>query len=149
MAVQNGLKIVLGVGLEGAIFLKSPPCASAQITLSRYKYFIFNNMVASAGLSVYLDLADENDRFKRLDPNRYLRDHEDKLVVLDEVHRVPEISQPFRGIIDRGRRGGRANGRFLLLDRPRRKSWGAAGGKLHCPSGAIFLKSPPNGIEFL
>jgi predicted AAA+ superfamily ATPase len=37
------------------------------------------------------------------------------LVVLDEVHRAPEIFQQLRGVIDRGRRRGKANGRFLLL----------------------------------
>jgi uncharacterized protein len=65
--------------------------------------------------SVYLDLEDENDRAKLSDPNKYLADHEDQLVILDEIHRVPEIFQQLRGIIDKGRRRGRANGRFLLL----------------------------------
>jgi len=65
--------------------------------------------------SVYLDLEDENDRAKLSDPNKYLADHDDQLVILDEVHRVPEIFQQLRGIIDKGRRRGKANGRFLLL----------------------------------
>ena len=70
-----------------------------------------------AGLqnSVYLDLEDENDRAKLSDPNKYLADHDDQLVILDEVHRAPEIFQQLRGIIDKGRRKGKANGRFLLL----------------------------------
>ena len=68
--------------------------------------------------SVYLDLEDENDRAKLSDPNKYLADHDDQLVILDEVHRAPEIFQQLRGIIDKGRRRGKANGRFLLLDRP-------------------------------
>lgn len=71
--------------------------------------------IAKQRNSVYLDLEDESDRVKLSDPNQYLRDHEDQLVILDEVHRAPEIFQPLRGIIDRGRRSGRANGRFLLL----------------------------------
>jgi predicted AAA+ superfamily ATPase len=65
--------------------------------------------------SIYLDMEDENDRAKLSNPNRYLADHEDELVILDEVHRVPELFQQLRGLIDRGRRKGRANGRFLLL----------------------------------
>jgi len=65
--------------------------------------------------SIYLDLEDENDRAKLSNPGRYLADHEGELVILDEVHRVPELFQPLRGIIDRGRRHGKANGRFLLL----------------------------------
>jgi len=71
--------------------------------------------VAAQQASVYLDLEDENDRAKLSDPNRYLADHEDELVILDEVHRAPEIFQQLRGVIDRGRRKGKANARFLLL----------------------------------
>src|SRR5712691_6054747 len=65
--------------------------------------------------SVYLDLEDEDGRVKLSNPARYLADHERELVILDEVHRVPELFQRLRGIIDRGRRRGKANGRFLLL----------------------------------
>src|SRR5208283_4465169 len=65
--------------------------------------------------SIYLDLEDENDRAKLANPSLYLTDHEDELVILDELHRVPELFQQLRGVIDRGRRHGKANGRFLLL----------------------------------
>jgi predicted AAA+ superfamily ATPase len=65
--------------------------------------------------SVYLDLEDEDERAKLSNPTRYLADHEGELVILDEVHRVPELFQRLRGIIDQGRRNGKANGRFLLL----------------------------------
>src|ERR1700681_1193155 len=65
--------------------------------------------------SVYLDLEDEDERVKLSNPVRYLADHERDLVILDEVHRVPELFQRLRGVIDRGRRQGAKNGRFLLL----------------------------------
>ena len=65
--------------------------------------------------AVYLDLEDPDDRARLSSPGRYLADHERELVILDEVQRTPELFQPLRGIIDRGRRQGRANGRFLLL----------------------------------
>jgi predicted AAA+ superfamily ATPase len=65
--------------------------------------------------SVYLDLEDEDDRVKLSNPASYFADHEGELVILDEVHRVPELFQRLRGIIDRGRRRGKENGRFLLL----------------------------------
>jgi uncharacterized protein len=65
--------------------------------------------------SMYLDLEDEGDRAKLIQPTAYLSSHEDKLMILDEVHRAPELFQPLRGIIDKGRRRGKANGRFLLL----------------------------------
>jgi uncharacterized protein len=65
--------------------------------------------------SVYLDLEDEDERAKLSNPVRYFADHEKYLVILDEVHRVPELFQRLRGVIDRGRRQGKENGRFLLL----------------------------------
>jgi len=65
--------------------------------------------------SLYLDLETASDRAKLADPERYLADHEDVLVILDEVHRAPEIFQSLRGLIDRGRRRGKRVGRFLLL----------------------------------
>jgi predicted AAA+ superfamily ATPase len=65
--------------------------------------------------SVYLDLEDEDERVKLSNPARYFADHERELVILDEVHRVPELFQRLRGVIDRGRRQGQENGRFLLL----------------------------------
>ncbi len=45
----------------------------------------------------------------------YFADHEDALVILDEVHRAPELFQRLRGVIDKGRRRGKGAGRFLLL----------------------------------
>ncbi len=65
--------------------------------------------------SLYLDLESPADRAKLADAGRYLAEHEDELVILDEVHRAPEIFQILRGLIDQGRRRGKAGGRFLLL----------------------------------
>ncbi len=64
---------------------------------------------------VYLDLEDEDDRAKLANPALYFADHERDLVILDEVHRVPELFQRLRGIIDKGRRQNNGDGRFLLL----------------------------------
>ena len=71
--------------------------------------------IARQRRAVYLDLEDERDRAKLFDPAKYFEDHEDEIVILDEVHRTPEIFQQLRGVIDRGRRREKANGRFLLL----------------------------------
>lgn len=71
--------------------------------------------VAEMRPSVYLDLESAADRARLADPERYFADHEDELIVLDEVHRIPELFQVLRGIIDRGRRRGRRASRFLLL----------------------------------
>lgn len=65
--------------------------------------------------SVYLDLEDVADRSKLSDAKSYLQEHADKLVILDEVHRAPEIFQTLRGLIDQGRRQGRKGAQFLLL----------------------------------
>ena len=66
--------------------------------------------------SLYLDLESASDRARLAEPELYLASHSDALVILDEVHRMPNIFQDLRGIIDRGRRMGRDAGRFLLLD---------------------------------
>ncbi len=65
--------------------------------------------------SIYLDLESDADRAKLTEPELYLSAHADKLVILDEVHRLPNLFQNLRGLIDRGRRNGKATGSFLLL----------------------------------
>jgi predicted AAA+ superfamily ATPase len=65
--------------------------------------------------SLYLDLESDADRAKLSDPELYLAAHEDKLVILDEVQRMPGLFQNLRGLIDRGRRKGLRSGRCLLL----------------------------------
>lgn len=65
--------------------------------------------------SLYLDLESPAQRSRLADAEQYFADHENELVILDEVHRLPEIFRTLRGVIDRGRRRGKGNGRFLLL----------------------------------
>ena len=65
--------------------------------------------------ALYLDLEDSNDREKLSEPALFLDQYEDKLVVLDEIHRTPELFRILRGIIDKGRRKGKRTGRFLIL----------------------------------
>ena len=71
--------------------------------------------VAEERDALYLDLEDRNDREKLSDPGLFLEQYEDKLVVLDEIYRTPELFQTLRGIIDKGRRKGKRTGRFLIL----------------------------------
>ncbi len=71
--------------------------------------------IADRRPSIYLDLESDADRAKLAEPELYLGAHEDKLVILDEVHRAPGLFQNLRGLIDRGRRKGLRAGRFLLL----------------------------------
>jgi predicted AAA+ superfamily ATPase len=65
--------------------------------------------------ALYLDLESEQDRARLAEAELYLEPHLDKLVILDEVHRAPGLFPVLRGLIDRGRRRGRGNGRYLLL----------------------------------
>jgi uncharacterized protein len=65
--------------------------------------------------AVYLDLESQRDRTKLADPLSFFMANEDKLVILDEIHRMPNLFQELRGIIDAGRRKGLRNNRFLVL----------------------------------
>ena len=71
--------------------------------------------IARATKSLYLDLQSRADRSRLSNPRLFLRRYEDRLVILDEIHRVPELFPELRGLIDEGRRRGRRTGRFLIL----------------------------------
>ena len=71
--------------------------------------------VAEGRKALYLDLQSPRDRQKLADPELFLSGYEDRLVILDEIHRVPELFSTLRGLIDQGRRRGRRTGRFLIL----------------------------------
>lgn len=71
--------------------------------------------VAEDQKAVYLDLEAPEDREKLANPGLYLEQHADKLVILDEIHRLPDLFQPLRGIIDARRRAGKRAGQFLIL----------------------------------
>lgn len=65
--------------------------------------------------SLYLDLESKADQDKLSDPALFLQAHQDKLVILDEIHRIPELFQTLRGLIDQSRREGRRTGLYLML----------------------------------
>lgn len=71
--------------------------------------------VSQEASAIYLDLESSEDRQKLTDPLFFLRAYEDRLVILDEIHRAPEIFQSLRVLIDEGRRKNRRTGRFLIL----------------------------------
>lgn len=71
--------------------------------------------VARTRPAVYLDLESDADRAKLSEPELYLAQHEEQLVILDEIQRTPQLFQNLRGLIDSGRRRGRGQGRFLVL----------------------------------
>ncbi len=96
--------------------------------------------------ALYLDLEDMNDRVKLSDPTSFLESYEDKLVVLDEIHRTPEIFSSLRGIIDRGRRRGKRYGRFLILGSASIELLRQSGESLAGRVAYVFL-SPLSALE--
>ena len=71
--------------------------------------------ISTSREAVYLDLESLEDREKLKNPALFLGKNENKLVILDEIHRMPELFQALRGLIDQGRRKGLRTGRFLIL----------------------------------
>lgn len=65
--------------------------------------------------TLYLDLESEQDRAKLAQAELYLREHQDKLVILDEIHRAPNLFPVLRGLIDSARRTGNNTSLYLLL----------------------------------
>ena len=60
--------------------------------------------IARGQNAIYLDLESEQDRAKLAQLELYLADHQDKLIIIDEVHRAPGLFPVLRGLIDRSRR---------------------------------------------
>lgn len=67
------------------------------------------------GDALYLDLELPSAQRQLDDPEAFLLAHKDRLVILDEVQRMPELFAVLRGVIDVRRRAGEAAGQFLLL----------------------------------
>ncbi len=65
--------------------------------------------------ALYLDLELPSDRAKLAEPELYLAQHENRLVIFDEIHRLPGIFATLRSLIDQRRRKGKRNSQFLLL----------------------------------
>ena len=63
----------------------------------------------------YLDLEQPEDRAVLADARRYLDTQRGRLVVIDEVQRMPALFETLRGVIDARRRDGEQAGQFLLL----------------------------------
>jgi predicted AAA+ superfamily ATPase len=98
--IRKGLRRQAAVALIG-------PRQVGKTTLAR--------TIAAKQDGLYLDLESPQDRAKLADPELFLQQYTDRLVILDGIHRVPELFQPLRGIIDDGRRENKGTCRFLLL----------------------------------
>jgi uncharacterized protein len=63
------------------------------------------------GKVVYLDLELPSDMNRLIDAELYLSSHQDGLVIVDEIQRMPSLFPLMRALVDKKRR----NGRFLIL----------------------------------
>jgi len=104
--------------------------------------------------SLHLDLELPSDRAKLADPELLLGAHPDKLIVLDEVQRAPELFVTLRSIIDQRRRSGRCVGQFLLLGSAsgsllRQSSESLAGRVAYCELPALLASEIPDTSEEL
>jgi uncharacterized protein len=73
------------------------------------------SIISALTEALYLDLEDSDDRNKLAEASLFVDAFEDRLVILDEIHRMPDLFDTLRGVIDRGRRNGKGRGRFLIL----------------------------------
>lgn len=65
--------------------------------------------------AVYLDLELPQDRAKFTEPQLYLEQQAGKLLILDEIQRVPDLFPVMRGLIDQRRRRGEKSAHYLIL----------------------------------
>ena len=65
--------------------------------------------------SIYLDLESPKDLAKLTDPTEFLASHSDKIIILDEIQRAPDLFMVLRGLIDQNRQAGRKAAQFLIL----------------------------------
>lgn len=104
---------------------------------------------------IYLDLENPADAAKLTDARGYLATHSDKLVIVDEIQRAPDLFQILRGLIDERIRKGRGAGHFLLLgsasiDLLRQSSETLAGRIAYLELAPLdLLEAPPGSNERL
>lgn len=100
--------------------------------------------VAATRSSIYVDLESPEDLLKLTDAGAFFRLHSDKLIVLDEIQRVPDLFNVLRGVIDQNRDEGRRVGQFLCLgsasmDLMRQSSESLAGRISYVEMGGVNL----------
>jgi uncharacterized protein len=71
--------------------------------------------IAKTTKAVYLDLENTTDLQKLKDITSFHAANNKKLIIIDEIQRLPELFVSLRGIIDKERRKGNKTGHFLFL----------------------------------
>lgn len=64
---------------------------------------------------VYLDLERDSDLGRLNEPETYLQRFANKLLIIDEVQRKPDLFRTLRSLVDERKRAGERAGQFLLL----------------------------------
>lgn len=134
------IKRLLKITLTGS--LKKFPAVSIigsrQVGKTTLAKEILKNV---ANKAIYLDLELPSDINKLRDPELYLGENEDKMIIIDEVQRMPELFPILRALIDKKKK----NGRFLLLGSAsplllKTTSESLAGRIIHYELGPLALK---------
>lgn len=122
--------------------LKKFPVVSIIGSRQVGKTTLAKEILKSSGKNaLYLDLELPSDLNKLNDPELYLGDNEEKMIIIDEVQRMPELFPILRALIDRKKR----NGQFLLLGSAsplllKNSSESLAGRIIHYELGPLSLK---------
>lgn len=64
-------------------------------------------VIANNQNAIYLDLEAPEDLLKLTDPSSFLSANSEKLIILDEIQRAPDLLRVLRGLIDKSREQGR------------------------------------------
>lgn len=102
--IQSRLNLTL---LERAAVVLLGPRQVGKTTLAQ--------KLAESYDSTYLDLEKPSDLAKLSDPEFYFFENKERLIVIDEVQRSPDLFPVIRSQIDGNRKAGRRTGQFLLL----------------------------------
>lgn len=111
-------------------------------------------MIGKEHNSLYLDLESPEDLLKLRDPTSFFSMHSDKLIILDEIQRMPDLFMILRGIIDKNRQIGKKSEQFLLLgsasmDLMRQSSESLAGRIHYLNMGGLNILEAPNNVNKL
>ncbi len=75
------------------------------------KSTVVKRLISKSQHGIYLDLQNQEDLNKLMDPRLFFKAHEEKVICLDEIQLVPELFGSLRSIVDENRQ----NGKFILL----------------------------------
>ena len=75
------------------------------------KSTIVKQLFSNSQNGIYLDLQNQEDLNKLIDPRLFLKINEEKVICLDEIQLVPDLFGILRSVVDENRQ----NGKFILL----------------------------------